>query len=323
MVECIVDIKAAEHQLIQTNEKSLNECLPLYLRDIRRPPLLSAKQEVVLAQRYELLRQLRQQHQDDPFSVNEEEYSTIALDGETARKQLIESNLRLVVAIAKKYQGKGLSLNDLIEEGNIGLIRAIEGFDWRRGYKLSTYATWWIRQAVSRAVADQGRTIRLPIHIMEKLATYNSVYTTLTQVLGRDPTDEEVAAELDMDPEKVSGLRMASRLPSSLDQPIGEDGDNMLGDLILDKAAEDPQEAGVQRALAVEVEHLLKHLAPRERKVLSLRFGLGGNTPLSLEEIGANIGLTRERVRQIEAEALTKLRGLEQTKSFQDYFTTA
>jgi RNA polymerase primary sigma factor len=255
-----------------------------YLKDIHDIPLLTAKQEVELAQRIEA---------GDPEAL----------------KQFTLSNLRLVVSIAKRYVGRGLSLIDLIQEGNLGLMRAVQKFDWRRGYKFSTYATWWIRQAITRAVADKGRTIRLPVHVGEALSKLNAAQQRLTQELGREPTDEEVGRELGVDAQRVRDTRLAARMPSSIDQPWGEDEDTSVADFVMDHSDRGPEELTHERLLKQEAERMLSHvLNERERLVLQMRFGLGDGHIYPLEKIGERMGLTRERVRQIEAQALRKLR---------------
>jgi RNA polymerase primary sigma factor len=255
-----------------------------YLRDIHDIPLLTGKQEVELAKRIEA--------------------------GDTAAlQQFTLSNLRLVVSIAKRYVGRGLSLIDLIQEGNIGLMRAVQKFDWRRGYKFSTYATWWIRQAITRAIADKGRAIRLPVHVGEMLSRLSRAQQQLIQELGREPTDAELGESLGIDAARVQEIRLASRLPSSIDQPIGDDEESRSGDLLADRTDPGPEVAAQRRLLKEEAERtLVKALTERERIVLQMRFGLGNGHVFPLEKIGERLGLTRERVRQIEQGALRKLR---------------
>jgi RNA polymerase primary sigma factor len=255
-----------------------------YLKDIHDIPLLSAKQEIDLAKR------IQDNDQD-------------------ALQHFILSNLRLVVSIAKRYVGRGLSLIDLIQEGNIGLMRAVQKFDHTRGFKFSTYATWWIRQAITRAIADKGRTIRLPVHVSEALTKLNAAQQRLTQQLGREPNDDEIARELDLDPMRVKETRLAARLPSSIDQPIGDDDDTSVADFVMDQSDRGPEELTHERLLKQEAERTLADiLTEREKLVLQMRFGLGDGHVYPLEKIGERLGLTRERVRQIEAQALRKLR---------------
>lgn len=265
-----------------------------YLREIGKYPLLDAEEEVELAKNYEK-------------------------GSKRAKDKLIESNLRLVVSIAKKYIGRGLSLLDLIQEGNQGLIRAVEKYDWRRGYKFSTYATWWIRQAITRAIADQARTIRIPVHMVE---TINKLYRTsqkLMQDLGREPTPEEIGKELELTADRVREIFKISQETTSLDTKVGEDEDSTLGDFIPDESQDSPVDAASKQLLKDHLEEVLSTLTEREAKVLSLRFGLDGGQPRTLEEVGRVFGVTRERIRQIEAKALRKLRHPSRRKKLQDY----
>ena len=295
--------------LIPGDETESDDSVRLYLREIGRVPLLNAKTEVQLAKAIERGR-LAVEALADPTEAraNRRALREDALAGERARDYMIEANLRLVVSIAKKYAGRGMSLLDLIEEGNLGLMKAVEKFDHERGFKFSTYATWWIRQAISRAIADQSRTIRLPVHIVEKLTKLRNVMPRLEQELGRAPNLDEIAEAAGMPSERVHEIMIACRGTLSLETPIGEDGDASLGDFVADRGLEDPVDTAARNILRKEVHGILSELTDRERRILELRYGLGVGDPLTLQEIGVEVGLTRERVRQIECEALDKLR---------------
>jgi RNA polymerase primary sigma factor len=273
---------------------SLDDPIRMYLKEIGRIALLRKEQEVEYAQ-------------------------LIELGDEPARDKLTEANLRLVVSIAKKYIGRGVPFLDLIQEGNTGLMRAVVKFDYRRGYKFSTYATWWIRQALTRALADQSRTIRIPVHMAEVVNKLVRVRTRLFQELGHEPNDEEIAEEMGLTPKKVLEVVRVSREPISLSSPIGEEGDAQLGDFVEDTQAIAPSEAASLTMLHIEVENILDTLTPRERRVLQLRFGLIDARQLTLEEVGKRFGVTRERIRQIEAKALRKLRHPSRSKSLTDF----
>lgn len=266
----------------------------MYLKEIGKVPLLSPDEEIELAKKIEL-------------------------GDEEAKKKLAESNLRLVVSIAKRYAGRGMQLLDLIQEGNLGLIKAVEKFDYRKGYKFSTYATWWIRQAITRAIADQARTIRIPVHMVETINRLVRIQRQLVQKLGREATPEELAKELDMPVERVREIMKISQDPVSLETPIGEEEDSHLGDFIQDNNVEVPADAATYTLLHEQLMDVLSTLTEREQKVLRLRFGLDDGRPRTLEEVGRQFNVTRERIRQIEAKALRKLRHPSRSKILKDY----
>ena len=285
------------------------EALPLYLREIGRVPLLTAQDEVRLSQAIEggraaLERLQNEKHLDDA----ERQLLDLVSQGDTAREALADANLRLVVSVARRYSNRGVPLIDLIQEGNLGLLRAVEKFDWRRGFKFSTYATWWIRQAVSRAIADDARTIRIPVHLYDVVNRMARISSQLHQELGREPTDEEVGALLHMSADRVRELNQVLPQPVSLDGFVGEDQDTPLSDMVADDDATTTESVAEQRLLADRVRDTLQTLTPRERRVIELRFGLIGDKDETLTSIGREIGVTRERIRQIESKALRKLR---------------
>ena len=276
---------------------SLDDPVRMYLKEIGHVPLLTAEEEVALAQRMEA-------------------------GDEEARHRLEEANLRLVVSIAKRYVGRGMLFLDLIQEGNLGLLKAVEKFDYSKGYKFSTYATWWIRQAITRAIADQARTIRIPVHMVETINKYIRVSRQLLQELGRDPTPEEVARRMGLSVARVREIMKISQEPVSLETPIGEEEDTHLSDFIEDEAAPDPADAASMLLLKEQISEVLTTLAPREAEVLRLRFGLVDGRSRTLEEVGQNFGVTRERIRQIEAKALRKLRHPVRLRKLQGNFDT-
>jgi len=292
---------------------SLDDPVRMYLKEIGRVPLLSMEQEKSLAMRIEAGElELSRDGSADRHVVD---------SGEEAKRQLTEANLRLVVSIAKKYVGRGMLFLDLIQEGNLGLIRAVEKFDYRKGYKFSTYATWWIRQAITRALADQARTIRIPVHMVETINRLIKVSRQLLQELGREPSVEEIAESMGLTPEKVREVMKISQEPISLETPIGEEEDSHLGDFIEDQEAVAPAEAASVMLLKEKMQDVLQNLTERERKVLVLRFGLEDGHQRTLEEVGQEFGVTRERIRQIEAKALRKLRHPSRGKALKDYWT--
>ena len=272
----------------------IDDPVRMYLKEIGRVPLLTAEEEIELAKRME---------QGD----------------EEAKRRLCEANLRLVVSIAKRYVGRGMLFLDLIQEGNLGLIKAVEKFDFRKGFKFSTYATWWIRQAITRAIADQARTIRIPVHMVETINKLIRVSRQLLQELGREPTPEEIAQEIDIPVERVREIMKIAQEPVSLETPIGEEEDSHLGDFIEDEDAPAPAEAASYILLKEQLEGVLDTLTPREEKVLRLRFGLDDGRSRTLEEVGQEFGVTRERIRQIEAKALRKLRHPSRSRKLKDY----
>ena len=296
----------------------------VYLREIGRVPLLSAADEVDLAKRVEagVFASERLETVGDASTELRRELLAVVADGDRAKGRLIESNLRLVVSIAKRYAGRGLPFLDLIQEGNLGLIRAVEKFDYARGFKFSTYASWWIRQAVSRAVADQARTIRIPVHMVETVNRIVRSQRSLVQTLGRDPTPEEIAALVDLPVERVIEIRRLAMEPVSLHSPVGEEDGSELGDLIEDSESLSPAELVTAGLLATHVEDVLNHLGEREREVVRMRYGLTDGEPRTLEEVGRAFGVTRERVRQIEAKSLAKLRHPHLSAQLRDYLAT-
>ena len=293
---------------------SLDDPVRMYLKEIGRVPLLSMDEEKQYAMAIEA-GELEAQK-------NGQAQNRIIEHGYEAKRKLTEANLRLVVSIAKKYVGRGMLFLDLIQEGNLGLIRAVEKFDYRKGYKFSTYATWWIRQAITRALADQARTIRIPVHMVETINRLIKISRQLLQELGRDPTVEEIAHEMGLTPEKVREVIKISQEPISLETPIGEEEDSHLGDFIEDQEAIAPAEAASVMLLKEKMADVLKNLTERERKVLVLRFGLEDGHQRTLEEVGQEFGVTRERIRQIEAKALRKLRHPSRGKALKDYWSS-
>jgi len=292
-----------------------------YLKQIGKVPLLNAEQEVELAKRIEAgLFAEEKLNSDEPLSPEfRRELDIIAEDGRRAKNHLLEANLRLVVSLAKRYTGRGMLFLDLIQEGNLGLIRAVEKFDYTKGYKFSTYATWWIRQAITRAMADQARTIRIPVHMVEVINKLARVQRQMLQDLGREPTPEELAKELDMTPEKVVEVQKYGREPISLHTPLGEDGDSEFGDLIEDSEAVVPADAVSFTLLQEQLHSVLDTLSEREAGVVSMRFGLTDGQPKTLDEIGKVYGVTRERIRQIESKTMSKLRHPSRSQVLRDY----
>ena len=311
---------------------SIEDPVRMYLKEIGKVPLLSAEEEIELAKNMEagavakekiaILKSREENATEEELAEIKEEIKNLQKDldaGDEAKKRLAEANLRLVVSIAKRYVGRGMLFLDLIQEGNLGLIKAVEKFDYRKGYKFSTYATWWIRQAITRAIADQARTIRIPVHMVETINKLIRVSRQLLQELGREPSPEEIAAEMNMPVERVREILKISQEPVSLETPIGEEEDSHLGDFIQDDNVPVPADAAAFTLLKEQLEEVLGTLTEREQKVLTLRFGLEDGRARTLEEVGKEFNVTRERIRQIEAKALRKLRHPSRSRKLKDY----
>jgi len=298
----IPDIDVKDEEIAAMEGLPIDDSVRMWLREIGKTPLLTMAQEIRLAKAIE-------------------EGAGKTIEGQLAKEKLVQSNLRLVVSIAKRYSGRGMSFPDLIQEGNIGLIRAVEKFDYRKGYKFSTYATWWIRQAITRAIADQGRTIRIPVHMVETINRLMKTQSHLLQELGREPTLDELSRELDMPEERVSEIRRIAPEPLSLETPIGEEEDSHLADFIQDQEGVSPDDAASQQLLRERIVEVLSELSNRERDVLRMRFGLDDGYPRTLEEVGRHFAVTRERIRQIEAKAIKKLRHAKRRKKLEEYLT--
>ena len=297
-----------------------DDTIGLYLKEVSRVPLLTAEEEVELAQRIERGRMAREElAQGSSTSKRRLELRKLIEDGWAAREHLITANSRLVISVAKKYMGRGVPFLDLIQEGNIGLIRATKKFDYRRGHKFSTYATWWIRQAVTRAIADQGRTIRVPVHMGDQINKLLRIQHQLTQRLSREPSIEELAEALDVPPKKVENMIQVARRPLSLETPTDDEEDSVLGDFIEDDEAPPPDDTATYNLLKQHLEEVLNSLPPREVRILQLRYGLLDGQAYTLEEVGRKMGVTRERVRQIEAQALSRLRHPSIRRKLRDY----
>jgi RNA polymerase primary sigma factor len=298
-----------------------NDPVRMYLKEIGKVPLLTAEEEVDLAKRIEagLFSSEKLATSKKLQDKMRRDLEWIERDGQLAKKKLVEANLRLVVSIAKRYVGRGMLFLDLIQEGNLGLIRAVEKFDYTKGYKFSTYATWWIRQAITRAIADQARTIRIPVHMVETINKLIRIQRQLLQDLGREPMPEEIAKEMDLTPDKVREILKVSQEPVSLETPIGEEEDSHLGDFIEDSDAVVPVDAASFILLQEQLDSVLHTLSDREKKVIQLRFGLTDGHPRTLEEVGREFGVTRERIRQIESKTLSKLRHPSRSQKLRDY----
>ena len=318
-----------EEELVDPNELvdsfSTDDPVRMYLKEIGKVSLLSADEEISLATAMSAgveAKQKLEEAEKNGTELSEEEMKSLksaVKKGERSKQRLAEANLRLVVSIAKRYVGRGMLFLDLIQEGNLGLIRAVEKFDYTKGFKFSTYATWWIRQAITRAIADQARTIRIPVHMVETINKLVRVQRQLLQDLGRDPTPEEIGAEMDMSADRVREIQKISQEPVSLETPIGEEEDSQLGDFIEDSQAIVPPDAASFSMLQEQLTQVLDSLADRERKVIELRFGLVDGHPRTLEEVGREFGVTRERIRQIESKTLAKLRHPSRSSKLKDY----
>jgi RNA polymerase primary sigma factor len=299
----------------------MGDSVHTYLKSIGRRNLLTAEEEVELAKRIEagLFAEYKLESEPKLSAQRRADLEAVAEDGRRAKAHMLEANLRLVVSVAKKYSDRGLSLLDVVQEGNLGLIRAVEKFDYTKGYKFSTYAMWWIRQAIQRGFADSARTIRLPVHVLEMLSKLSRVERDMHQRLGREPTPEELAVELDRTPDQIEELLRTSRQPISLDSTIGEDGETSIGDLIEDVDAPEAGELVDRQLMADQLRHALDALTPREATIMSMRFGLYDGNPHTLDEIGKALGLTRERIRQLEKQSLSKLRHPSRAQPLLDY----
>jgi len=319
--ELAAEAEKEEQEEIEAGATLSVDVLRLYLNQIGRVPLLTAEMEVELARAMEAglfaAERLAKGGKISPQMRADLQY--IVREGERAKQHMLEANLRLVVSVAKKYAGRGMGLTDLIQEGNLGLIRAVEKFDYTKGFKFSTYATWWIRQALTRAMADQARTIRLPVHMVEQVNKIRRVERDLVVQLGRKPTAAEIAVEVDLTPERVEEIRSYNRDPASLDALIGEDSDASLGDFIEDEHAVMPGEAAAFLLMREELSAVLASLTDRERRVMEMRYGLVDGQPRTLDDIGKDFNLTRERIRQIEGKTLSKLRHPSRSASLRDY----
>ena len=314
--------KAVVQEIDLSVKAPTNDPVRMYLKEIGKVPLLTAKEEVTLAKRIEAGEKAAETLEREEESLPRDEVRKlrrVERDGMNAKKKLVEANLRLVVSIAKRYVGRGMLFLDLIQEGNLGLIRAVEKFDYRKGFKFSTYATWWIRQAITRAIADQARTIRIPVHMVETINKLIRIQRQLLQELGREPMPEEIADEMGLTPEKVREILKISQEPVSLETPIGEEEDSQLGDFIEDQEAEVPADAASFSLLQEQLQEVLDTLSERERKVIERRFGLIDGHPRTLEEVGRVFGVTRERIRQIESKTLSKLRHPNRSAKLRDY----
>jgi RNA polymerase primary sigma factor len=307
-------------EFIEVGQISVSDPVRLYLNEIGRYPLLTGQQEVELAMQMEAGHRAQGRLAEDGLTDEDRAFLGHEIDmGDAAQKQLVQSNLRLVVALARRYVGRGMALLDLVQEGNVGLMRAVERFDYRRGFKFSTYATWWIRQAISRAIADQGRTIRMPIHVLDSVNKLTRAQREMTQTMGRAPSLEELAVELDLDPARVAELQRVAQDTVSLETPVGEDEDGTLGDLVEDLESDRPPDVATFSSLQDQLAMALEGLNEREREVLIMRFGLADGRMRTLEEVGSHFKVTRERIRQLETKALAKLRHPDKSQKLEGF----
>ena len=316
------DISELEKTFANSYHAKINDPVKMYLKEIGQIPLLDPKEEPIIAKRIQDREDAMKELEEDPDLSEErkKELNAIIVDGEEAKQTLISSNLRLVVSIAKKYVGRGMLFLDLIQEGNCGLIKAVDKFDYKKGFKFSTYATWWIRQSITRAIADQARTIRIPVHMVETINKLTRIQRQLVQDLGRDPLPEEIAEKMDnITADKVREIQKIALDPVSLETPIGEEDDSHLGDFIEDKETLSPDDYTNNQLLKDEINNILQGLTDREEKVLRLRFGLEDGRTRTLEEVGKEFNVTRERIRQIEAKAIRKLKKPNRAKRLKDF----
>lgn len=316
------DADGDDSQPFDLSAISSDDTVGLYLKEMARVPLLTTEQEVDLAKRIERGNESETELAKANGRLSPKrraELSGYIQDARAARDHLIKANTRLVVSIAKKYMGRGVPFLDLIQEGNLGLMKAVEKFDYHRGFRFSTYATWWIRQTITRAIADQGRTIRVPVHMSDRIRRLYKIARQLEQDIGRKPTPEEIAETMDLDPRKVQWMMRVSWRPLSLETPVGEDEDTELGSFVEDDTTPTPTQTAYQNLLRDKIEEVLTTLSPREARILRLRFGLHNGRPYTLEEVGQKFGLTRERIRQIEGKALRRLRHPRRARQLRDY----
>ena len=312
--------RASDDSLCDLSGISSDDTVGLYLREMARVPLLKNEEEIRLAKALEAGREAQTILKHNGSDPREREILERQIEeGLAARDHLIKANTRLVVSISKKYMGRGVPFLDLIQEGNLGLMKAVEKFDYSRGYRFSTYATWWIRQTITRAIADQGRTIRVPVHMSDRIRRLYNTARSLEQEHGRRPTPEEIATEMEMEPRKVQWMLRVSWRPISLEKPVGEDEDSELGSFVEDDASPTPTQSAYRHLLGEKIEDLLSTLSPREARILRLRFGLVNGRSYTLEEVGQKFGLTRERIRQIEGKALRRLRHPRRSRQLRDY----